>query len=110
MHDLGPEIRAAPNKSGETAMFRALLLALALVLSMGVHAKESRVSHLTPESQLIEHGHYVNSSGNLVHSPAHTVSGQAPSGATAQCRDGSYSFSQHRSGTCSHHGGVNNWL
>ena len=30
--------------------------------------------------------------------------------ATAQCRDGSYSYSQHHSGTCSHHGGVAVWL
>jgi hypothetical protein len=34
----------------------------------------------------------------------------APPGATAQCRDGSYSFSQTHSGTCSHHGGVAAWL
>lgn len=34
----------------------------------------------------------------------------APAGATAQCRDGTYSFSQHRSGTCSRHGGVSRWL
>jgi hypothetical protein len=34
----------------------------------------------------------------------------APPGATALCRDGTYSFSQHRSGTCSHHGGVARWL
>ena len=33
-----------------------------------------------------------------------------PPGATAKCRDGSYSFSQHHSGTCSHHGGVAVWL
>jgi hypothetical protein len=33
-----------------------------------------------------------------------------PPGATAQCRDGTFSFSQHRSGTCSHHGGVAAWL
>ena len=33
-----------------------------------------------------------------------------PPGATAKCRDGTYSFSQHRSGTCSHHGGVAAWL
>jgi hypothetical protein len=32
-----------------------------------------------------------------------------PPGATAQCCDGTYSFSQHRSGTCSHHGGVCQW-
>lgn len=30
-------------------------------------------------------------------------------GAAAQCRDGSLSYSQHRSGTCSHHGGVATW-
>jgi hypothetical protein len=33
-----------------------------------------------------------------------------PTGATARCRDGTYSFSKHRSGTCSHHGGVATWL
>ena len=30
----------------------------------------------------------------------------APTGATALCRDGTYSYSKHHSGTCSHHGGV----
>ncbi|WP_328602785.1 DUF3761 domain-containing protein [Nocardia terrae] len=34
----------------------------------------------------------------------------APNGATARCKDGEYSFSKHRSGTCSHHGGVAEWL
>ena len=34
----------------------------------------------------------------------------APPGATALCVDGTYSFSQHHSGTCSHHGGVAKWL
>src|SRR5947208_9284651 len=34
----------------------------------------------------------------------------APPGATARCNDGTYSYSQHRSGTCSHHGGVAQWL
>src|SRR4051794_30613511 len=33
-----------------------------------------------------------------------------PPGATALCADGTYSFSQHHSGTCSHHGGVAKWL
>ena len=33
-----------------------------------------------------------------------------PPGATALCRDGTYSFSQTHSGTCSHHGGVAQWL
>jgi hypothetical protein len=30
-------------------------------------------------------------------------------GATARCRDGTYSHSRHHSGTCSHHGGVAEW-
>ena len=34
----------------------------------------------------------------------------APAGATALCRDGTYSFSRSRRGTCSHHGGVKKWL
>ncbi|MFI5702371.1 DUF3761 domain-containing protein [Streptomyces xanthochromogenes] len=35
---------------------------------------------------------------------------QAPAGATALCNDGTYSYSAHRRGTCSHHGGVATWL
>jgi hypothetical protein len=42
--------------------------------------------------------------------PAATASASAPPGATARCRDGTYSFSHHHSGTCSHHGGVAQWL
>ncbi|SAL78507.1 hypothetical protein AWB71_05699 [Caballeronia peredens] len=61
------------------------------------------------ESDLDSHGHYVNRDGNVVHSPARSRSGQVPDGATAQCRDGSYSFSRHHSGTCSRHGGVARW-
>jgi Protein of unknown function (DUF3761) len=34
----------------------------------------------------------------------------APPAATARCRDGTYSFSQHRRGTCSDHLGVAEWL
>ena len=52
--------------------------------------------------------HYTNSYGNTVQSP--TRYNKAPVGATALCRDGSYSFSQSRRGTCSHHGGVAKWL
>jgi hypothetical protein len=33
-----------------------------------------------------------------------------PAGATALCDDGTYSYSQHHQGTCSHHGGVAQWL
>jgi len=48
---------------------------------------------------------YTNSQGNHVASPSSN-----PSGATARCGDGTYSYSQSRRGTCSHHGGVSSWL
>ena len=51
---------------------------------------------------------YVNVDGVRVPSPV--FSDTKPAGATARCRDGSYSFSQHRQGTCSHHGGVSEWF
>ncbi|HKH47227.1 MAG TPA: DUF3761 domain-containing protein [Thermoanaerobaculia bacterium] len=53
---------------------------------------------------------YINSSGEWVPSPTWTEDGRPPAGASAQCRDGSYSFSRSRRGTCSHHGGVARWL
>ncbi|MFS8368399.1 DUF3761 domain-containing protein [Acetobacter oryzifermentans] len=62
------------------------------------------------ENQLEEHRHYRNVDGRTIHSPAHTRNGQAPSGATAKCGDGTFSFSQHHRGTCSRHGGVVSWL
>ena len=53
---------------------------------------------------------YINSQGNFVPSPTRTADGQPPAGATARCRDGTFSFSQSRRGTCSRHGGVAEWL
>ena len=46
--------------------------------------------------------------GNRVLSSTHSKSRHT--GATALCRDGTYSFSQSRRGTCSHHGGVAQWF
>ena len=101
---------------------KKLGLSFALALALGVAAAKPQApsasaasaaspSPATPqESQLVEHGHYVNKSGAVVHSPAHTVTGSAPAGASAKCRDGTFSFSQHHSGTCSHHGGVASWI
>ena len=62
------------------------------------------------EAALDNHKHYTNKSGATVHSPAKSKDGKVPSGATARCGDGSYSFSQNHRGTCSHHGGVSDWL
>ncbi|HEX3732438.1 MAG TPA: DUF3761 domain-containing protein [Mycobacteriales bacterium] len=52
--------------------------------------------------------HYVNSKGSCVPRPIKAAS--APAGATAKCKDGTYSSSQSRRGTCSSHGGVAAWL
>lgn len=54
------------------------------------------------------HDRYENVSGHCVHRPVHAR--RAPPDATAQCRDGTFSFSEHHQGTCSHHGGVETWL
>ncbi len=58
-------------------------------------------------SNLSNSNYYTNTNGNTVHSPAYSNS--VPSSASAQCNDGTYSFSQSRSGTCSRHGGVASW-
>ena len=52
------------------------------------------------------------------HAPATTGGSSAgskaastdPTGAIAQCKDGTYSHSKKHSGSCSHHGGVAKWL
>jgi Protein of unknown function (DUF3761) len=68
-------------------------------------ARERKAAEGTP---VCTNGTYVNSAGNTVCSPEQ--SSTAPAGATAECEDGTYSFSESRSGTCSSHGGVANWL
>jgi Protein of unknown function (DUF3761) len=53
---------------------------------------------------------YVASSGDCVHDPE--PASTPPSGATAICQDGDYSFSEHphSGGTCHGHGGVKQYL
>ena len=49
------------------------------------------------------HTVHTTSSGGSATNPA------GPNGATAQCKDGTYSHSAHRSGTCAGHKGVQTW-
>ena len=63
-----------------------------------------------PNGSFKEGSGYTDSKGNRARSPTRTPDNQPPPGATAECRDGTYSFSQSRRGTCSHHGGVAKWL
>jgi hypothetical protein len=102
--------------AGSLMLAKVLLLATLMALAPATdartprHASKTASQAVPDESQLVEHGRYTNKSGESVHSPAHTKDGKAPSGASAQCRDGSYSFSRSHSGTCSRHGGVAAWL
>ena len=41
---------------------------------------------------------------------AATTGNTDPTGATAKCKDGTYSKSKHHTGSCSHHGGVAEFL
>ena len=58
-------------------------------------------------------GYYINSNGHRVPRPCGDNRSEGPPrGATAICRDHTYSYSEHphASGTCSHHGGVARYL
>jgi len=63
----------------------------------------------SPEDKPSTPNYYINSKGNTVQSPTKSQNGSIPAGASARCRDSTYSFSQSRRGTCSHHGGVAEW-
>jgi hypothetical protein len=108
-----------PMRSSRHSIY---VLALALILfsqqivsqtqsSSQPSTSSNATSNTKPKSGKVNctnNGTYVNSKGQTVQRPEN-CSGP-PQGATAQCRDGSYSFSQSRRGTCSHHGGVAKWL
>jgi hypothetical protein len=52
-----------------------------------------------------------NSGGtSTVSRPASSAENNNPAGATAQCKDGTYSHAKTHQGACSHHGGVAKWL
>jgi hypothetical protein len=82
-----------------------LLFALLLVASPAFGQRHRHAPrHVSPAGS----DYYTNSVGHKVHRPV--VSKSVSAGASARCRDGTYSFSEHRRGTCSHHGGVASWL
>lgn len=94
---------------------RRFVSALALaVMLLPAFAQTTQPSQNPPSQQqqqkpkCTDNGTYINSKGETVKRPE--TCSAAPQGATAQCADGSYSFSQSRRGTCSHHGGVAKWL
>ncbi len=84
------------------------VLTVAPTITPRITPRPTATPVIPTQAPLSNNNTYTNVSGNEVHSPAY--SDTVPVGASAQCRDGTYSFSQHRSGTCSHHGGVAEWL
>ena len=107
-------------RPGDLMKAFALVVSAVLLLAQPVQARitletPASATAATPVPQagdktLVESGTYVNKAGHVVHVPAHTVGGSAPDGATALCGDNTWSFSQSRRGTCSHHGGVARWM
>jgi hypothetical protein len=92
-----------------TALF---LCAIVLpIASSAQHQAQQKAGHKTQAAtHCTGNGTYVNKDGQTVKRPENCSVKTSPPDATALCRDGKYSFSKYRSGTCSHHGGVLKWL
>jgi hypothetical protein len=96
-----------PTISGASKTMRRLYpVAGAAVAALLLFSYVTEARSPQTESDLTSHRYYENIDRHKVHSPSRTYSGQRPSDASATCADGTYSFSEHASGTCSHHGGV----
>jgi hypothetical protein len=78
---------------------RIALLCASLAAAVGIGAGSSHAA------AHCRSGYYLNVSHVCVKRP-----GSSAAGATARCRDGTYSYSRHASGTCSGHGGVRTWI
>ena len=75
-----------------------------VALALSPLSAQARGYHHHYHSYSYSNDYYTNVSGHSVHRPM--FSNLRPAGATARCADGSWSFSEHRRGTCSHHGGI----
>jgi uncharacterized protein DUF3761 len=84
---------------------RQLIAYLAAFAAALVSASGAVAHHGQAAPAECKAGYYMNVSGHCIHSPS-----SSPVGATAKCGDGTYSYSEHASGTCSHHGGVGRWI
>jgi hypothetical protein len=105
---VGPWFRVRDRKSDSEGWIHGNAIGLLQTIdsASGNASSAQRPRPVSPPSP--SRKSYVNVDGVRVPSPV--FSETKPSGATARCRDGSFSFSQHRSGTCSHHGGVAEWF
>ena len=98
-------LRAGPSTSSR----------IVTVLAAGSHLEVGKCSASWCIVSAGTHEGYVARSYLRIGAPmaapvAPVVQEVVPYGASAICADGTYSFSVHRRGTCSHHGGVAQWL
>ncbi|MGZ3401686.1 MAG: DUF3761 domain-containing protein [Caulobacteraceae bacterium] len=100
--DIGQHVEQRPPRH------RRFALALVTAIATPTVAKGHRPAQAPVTAEGSDSDYYTNVSGHRVHRPVAAAS--APIGATAQCRDGTYSFSEHARGTCSHHRGVARWI
>jgi len=71
--------------------------------------RQEKQNHGTKAAQ--EGGFWSKMAGRSARPPERTTAKKSGNTApTAQCKDGSTSYSEHHSGTCSGHGGVEKWL
>jgi len=61
-------------------------------------ADKSKTTYQNWSSTCLKSDYHVGAGG--------TTAAAAPSGATGQCKDGTYTMSKTHSGACSHHGGI----
>lgn len=64
----------------------------------------------TSAATLLTSSPAASSKKHRVRKPRRAPGASSHEGATAECRDGSYSYSANHRGTCSHHGGVKRWF
>ncbi len=87
---------------------RARLAPWVVAIGLAVGTILTPIATAAPAFVACPAGQYENADNACVARPRQADT--APDGATAQCRDDTYSFSQNRRGTCSGHGGVARWL
>jgi hypothetical protein len=110
-------VRAIPSSRLRRANEADLRTAVALVskwrsdsaAARWLAAAERELQRRERQAQQARLKAQVSASRQAVPSPAPRPPAGRPAGATARCRDGTYSYSASRRGTCSHHGGVAVW-
>jgi len=94
-----------PATGGHARAARRLAALVAIVGAMLAGAGTASARPVVATAATCRSGYYLNVSHHCVHRPS-----KSPVGATARCRDGEYSYSEHAQGTCSGHGGVATWI